>query len=57
MTQSDCRDFRAYFPEFVTFSVANALANLEQRSKTESTAQVICRNAEHKKEQHLSARE
>lgn len=57
MTQSDCRDFRAYFPEFITFSVANALANLEQRSKTESTASVISRNAEHKKEHNLSARE
>ena len=59
MAQSDCRDFRAYFPEFCSFSVANALSNLQKRAVLdhETTDDVIERNTALMKEHDLKARE
>jgi hypothetical protein len=59
MSQSDCRDFRVYFNEFVYFSVSKVLQELEKHEvyKVETTQDVINRNIEIKKQNHLGARE
>lgn len=51
MSTSDGRDFRAYFPEFSSFSMTKVLSELEHRAirKKESTMDVVSRNIEYKK--------
>jgi hypothetical protein len=59
MTQSDARDFRAFFPEFCSFSIVSTLSSLEQRAvrRKESTLEVVNRNTEFKRANSLGARE
>jgi len=59
MTQSDARDFRAFYPEFCSFSIVSTLSCLEHRSirRKESTLEVVNRNTEFKRANSLGARE